>query len=149
MPRAALSSAINHWLLSEYLESPLLALTLIQRCQPSVASSARAACSMRSRSALRRSSRSASVGGVRLKRRAIVGSFRGGPAPLAGRSRAARTPARACQHRAASRLASGRRVLRGLVERVVGLVADRPVPVDVLVLRALVLAGGGLGLVVG
>ena len=39
-------------------ERPLLARTLIQRCQPSVVSRARAACSMRSRSALRRASRS-------------------------------------------------------------------------------------------
>src|SRR5215207_10014597 len=81
MPRAAQSSAINHWLLSEYLERPLLALTLIQRRQPSLVSSARAACSRRSRSALRRASRSVSVSGVRLKRRAIAGfpSGVGGP----------------------------------------------------------------------
>ena len=80
---------------------------------------------MRSRSALRRASRSSSVSGLRLKRRAIVGSLRGlGPAPLAGRSPATRTPARACHHRVASRPASGRRWLRGLVEVLVELVAD-------------------------
>src|ERR671934_1087255 len=80
MPRAQQSRAINIWLETEYLERPLLARTLIQRCQPSVVSSSRAACSMRSRSALRRASRSDSVGGLRLKRRAIVGSLRlGGP----------------------------------------------------------------------
>src|SRR5215218_1312929 len=150
MPRAAQSSASSHWLLSEYLESPLLALTLIQRCQPSVVSSARAACSMRSRSALRRASRSASVSGLRLKRRAIAGSPLGsGPAPLAGRSPAARTPARACHHRRRIGSPAGAARLRGLVERVVGLVADRLHVFDVLLLGALVLARGGLGLVVG
>src|SRR4051794_41827998 len=82
MPRDQQSSAINIWLETEYLERPLLARTLIQRCQPSVVSSSRAACSMRSRSALRRASRSASVGGLRVKRRAIVGSLPlGGPPP--------------------------------------------------------------------
>src|SRR5215211_1181365 len=124
MPRAAQSSAISHWLLSEYLESPLLALTLIQRRQPSVVSSARAACSIRSRSALRRASRSASVSGLRLKRRAIAGLRSGiGPALLAGRSRAARTPARAC-HASGGESARQRAPprLRGLVERVVWLV---------------------------
>src|SRR5213592_2532846 len=80
MPRDQQSRAINIWLETEYLERPLLARTLIQRCQPSVVSSSRAARSMRSRSALRRASRSSSVGGLRLKRRAIVGSLRlGGP----------------------------------------------------------------------
>jgi hypothetical protein len=70
------------WFPRLYLEKPLLARTLIQRCQPSVLSRARAACSMRSRSALRRASRSSSVSGVRLKRRAMVGSFGAwGPAP--------------------------------------------------------------------
>src|SRR4051812_49820142 len=82
MPRDQQSSAINIWLDTEYLERPLLARTLIQRRQPSVVSSARAACSMRSRSALRRASRSSSVGGFRLERRGIVGSpLRGGPPP--------------------------------------------------------------------
>src|SRR5215211_8514018 len=118
MPRAWASIAINHWLESEYLESPLVALTLIQRCQPSVVSSARAACSRRSRSALCRASRSASVSGLRLKRLAIVGSLLGlGPAPLTGRSPATRTPVRACHHRVAvsarQRAALG---LRGAVE---------------------------------
>src|SRR5215207_5931062 len=151
MPRAAESSAINHWLLSEYLERPLLALTLIQRCQPSLLSSARAACSMRSRSALRRASRSASVSGLRLKRRAIVGSLpesaarrAGGPIPRHPHARQGVPP-------------SGRRVgppagatwLRGLVELVRQLVADRLVVLNVLALGALLLAGGGLGLVVG
>src|SRR5919197_4351572 len=80
MPRDQQSSATSIWLDTEYLERPLLARTLIQRCHPSVVSSSRAACSMRSRSALRRASRSSSVGGLRLKRRAIVGSLRlGGP----------------------------------------------------------------------
>src|SRR4051794_41859579 len=87
MPRDQQSSAINIWLETEYLERPLLARTLIQRCQPSVVSSSRAACSMRSRAALRRASRSSSVGGLRLKRRAILRSPPlWGAAPLAGRS---------------------------------------------------------------
>src|SRR5215207_10852406 len=133
MPRAAQSSAINHWLLSEYLESPLLALILIQRCQPSVVSSARAACSMRSRSALRRKSRSASVSGLRLKRRAIVGSLLG-PGPPRWRADPvppARPPGRAIIGRRVGSPAGGTR-LRGLVQLVVQLVADRLVVLDVL-----------------
>src|SRR4051794_41906085 len=82
MPRDQQSSAINIWLETEYLERPLLARTLIQRCQPSVVSSSRAACSMRSRSALRRASRSSSGGGFGLKRRGIRGvPPLGGPPP--------------------------------------------------------------------
>src|SRR3954449_5273890 len=84
MPRDQQSSAINIWLETEYLERPLLARTLIQRCQPSVVSSSRAACSMRSRSALRRASRSSSVGGFGLKRRAIRGLPRLGARPAGG-----------------------------------------------------------------
>src|SRR3954469_23431513 len=82
MPRDQQSSAINIWLETEYLERRVLARTLIQRCRPSVVSSSRAACSMRSRSALRRASRSSSVGGFGLKRRAIRGvpRLRGRPA---------------------------------------------------------------------
>src|SRR3954447_21533305 len=72
MPRAWASIATNIWLPSEYLDRPLVARTRIQRCQPSVVSSARAACSMRSRSALRRASRSDALGGLRLRRRDIV-----------------------------------------------------------------------------
>src|SRR5215211_8108509 len=150
MPRACASIAINNWLLTLYLERPLLARTLIQRCQPSVVSRARVACSMRSRWALRRASRSSSVSGLRLKRRAIVGSFRGcGPAPLAGRSRATRTPVRACHHRVASRPASGRLWLGDPVEVLIQLVAGAVVGLGGLALGALLLAGDGLGLVVG
>src|SRR5215216_6653273 len=150
MPRAAQSSAISHWLLSEYLESPLLALTLIQRRQPSLVSSARAACSMRSRSALRRASRSASVSGLRLKRRAIAGSLLG-PGPPRWRADPlppARPPGRATIGRRVGPPAGGAR-LRGLVELVRQLVADRLLVLDALLLGALLLASGGLGLVVG
>src|SRR5215207_5614214 len=125
MSRAAQSSAISHWLLSEYLESPLLALTLIQPCQPSVVSSARAACSMRSRSALRRASRSSSVRGRRLKRRAIVGSLRVGPAPGGGpipRHPHARQGVPPSGGESARRPAA--LGLRGVVEVLVELVAD-------------------------
>src|SRR5215217_4718145 len=134
------------WFPTLYLERPLLARTLIQRCQPSVVSSARAACSMRSRSALRRASRSSSVRGRRLKRRAIVGSLRvGGPPPVAGRSPATRTPARACHHRVASRPAGGRSWLRGLVD--VLREVDLRLVVHALALGGLLLARRGLGLV--
>src|SRR5215211_429745 len=142
MPRAAHSSAISHWLLSEYLESPLLALTLIQRCQPSVLSSARAACSMRSRSALRRASRSASVSGLRFKRRAIAGSLPGPAARPAGGPIPCRPHARQGVPPFGRPVGSpaGAACLRGLVERLVGPLADRLVILDALALGALLLA---------
>src|SRR6188472_88538 len=115
------------WFPRLYRERPLLARTRIQRCQPSVLSRARAACSMRSRSALRRASRCSSVSGSRLKRRAIVGCFRG-----LARQRAARS-------------------LRGAVEVLVELVAHAVVRLRLgrLTRGALQLADLGLGLVVG
>src|SRR5215207_9148143 len=139
-------------LVSEYLDSPLVALTRIQRCQPSVVSRSRAACSMRSRSALRRASRSWAVSGLRLWRRAIVGSLRGLGPPRwrADPPPPARPPGRATIGWRVGP-ASGRRRLRGLVEVLVGLV-DRAlvdVGLDGLALGPLPLAGGGLGLVVG
>src|SRR5215207_126401 len=152
MPRAWASIATNNWLLTLYLERPLLARTLIQRCQPSVVSRARAACSMRSRSAWRRASRSSSVSGLRLKRRDIavlLGAW-GPPGWRADPPPPARPPGRATI-RVASRRASGRRRLRGLVEVLRGLVVDRPV-IGLGVRRALgvpLLAGRGLGLVEG
>ena len=89
----------------------------------------------------------------RLKRRAIVVLLSGlGPAPLAGRSPATRTPARACHPRVAGRPAGGRSRLRGVVEVRVELVVDRAVGglgLDRLALGALLLARRGLGLVVG
>src|SRR5919197_2651698 len=84
MPRRYASIARIIWFPRLYLDRPLLARTRIQRCQPSVVSSARAACSMRSRSALRRASRSSSVSGPRLKRRSIGASFRLGARPAGG-----------------------------------------------------------------
>jgi hypothetical protein len=125
---------------------------LIQRRQPSVVSSARAACSMRSRSALRRASRSASVSGLRLERRAVLGSF-GLGARFAGRvdpPPPARPPGRA---------SIGWRVgppagvagLRGRVEIVVERVGDAVVglELDRPALGLLLPAGRGLGRLVG
>ena len=129
----------------------MLARTRIQRCQPSVVSRARAACSMRSRSALRRASRSSSVSGLRLKRRAIVGSFRawGPPRWRADPPPPARPPGRATIGWRVGPPAGGAR-LRGLVEVLVELVADAVVRLGLgLALGALQLADRGLGLVVG
>ena len=129
----------------------MLALTLIQRCQPSVVSSARAACSMRSRSALRRASRS--VVGERLAVEAA--GHRGLPSGLGARPAGGPIPRRpharqgvppsggeSARQRAAPAYAASSSV-------VVGLVADRLVVLDGLALGALLLARGGLGLVVG
>src|SRR5215216_3747267 len=149
MPRDQQSRAINIWLETEYLERPLLARTLIQRCQPSVVSSSRAACSMRSRSALLRASRSSSVGGLRLKLRAIVGSLRLGARPAGGPDPPppARPPGRATIGWRVGP-ASGRLRLRLVVE-LVGDHAVLGVGLDRLALGPPLLAGAGLGLVVG
>jgi hypothetical protein len=76
-----------------------------------------------------------------------------GPAPLAGRSPATRTPVRACHSRVAVRPAGGRRRLRGVVEvcveRVVHQRAVVGLGLDGMPLGVLLLANLGLGLVVG
>src|SRR3954454_23117306 len=125
MPRRWASIDRIIWFPRLYLERPLRARTLIQRCQPSVVSRAWAACSMRSRSALWRTSRSSSVSGWRLKRRAIVGSlrvgarppWRGGPAPPAPPPGGATIGWRVGPP-------AGGTGLRGLVDVLVELVAD-------------------------
>src|SRR4051794_8045849 len=103
---------------------------------------------MRSRSAVRRASRSASVSGWRLWRRAIVGLLSGWGPP---RWRAdPPPPARACHHRVAGRPASGQRRSGGLVDVLVQLVADAVVGLglDRLALGALLLARRALRRVV-
>src|SRR3954454_9822903 len=69
--------AISSWFLRLERERPLMARTLIQRRHPSLVSSARAACSTRSRSAWRRASRPASVSRGRLEERGMLCSLPG------------------------------------------------------------------------
>src|SRR3954470_21466438 len=152
MPRRYASMARIIWFPTLYLARPLLARTLIQRCQPSVVSSARAASSMRSRSALRRASRSSSVRGRRLKRLAIVGSVRVGARPRwrADPSPSARPPGRATVGWRVGPPA-GDTGLRGLVDVLLELVADAVVGLRLggLARGAVLFARGDLCLVVG
>src|SRR3954471_12826876 len=102
---------------------------------------------MRSRSALRRASRSSSVRGRRLKRRAIVGSVRVGARPRwrADPAPPARPPGRATVGWRVGPPAGGTG-LRGLVDVLLELVADAVVGLRLggLARGALLLARGGL-----
>src|SRR5215211_8488559 len=118
MPRAAHSSAISHWLLSEYLESPLLALTLIQRCQPSVLSSARAGRSPAARTPARACHRS---GGQSARQRAppayaASSSASSGPSPTGSSSSTRWRSARCCSRGGLGLVVGGVGALDGLLE---------------------------------
>src|SRR4051812_49542877 len=107
---------------------------------------------MRSRSALRRASRSSSVSGWRLKRRAIMGSLRVGARPRWRPDPAppARPPGRATIGWRVGPPAGGTG-LRGLVDVLLELVADAVVAFRLggPARGAVLLARGGLRLVVG